>query len=283
MNQGGMDPMMMMIPMAGCMVCVIGAILYYTLVMKPQQEKDTAAKAAADAAAAAAAVATSQTTAPAYTLTGGGYGSTGDAVSGGSGGGGSGGGAASTTGLADWLSQGGSVGWSTGTISSTNKPSGTGTPAPFLEGGNSSAKNRILGQKSYLIIEGANAVSPSSKCTNPKMSKNTNQSAQVWNVVPYTGPGGTKAYKITSASSGCARAITAPTCTGGATLEVPANKTTQMWNLVYAGAGNKTIFRNAACTTNGFLRSGTTGAMGMGTSGTTFVAKPYASKKKSKK
>jgi hypothetical protein len=107
------------------------------------------------------------------------------------------------------------------------------------------------------------------------------QSDQSWNIVAYTTSSGKKAYKIISGSQGCSRVITAPTCTGGATLEVPVNnKTTQLWNLVYAGEGNKTIFRSSVCATNGYLRAGTTGAMGMGPGGTAFVAKPYVTKKK---
>jgi hypothetical protein len=106
------------------------------------------------------------------------------------------------------------------------------------------------------------------------------QSDQSWNIVAYTTSSGKKAYKIISGSQGCSRAITAPTCTGGATLEVPVNnKTTQLWNLVYAGTGNKTIFKSSVCATNGYLRAGTTGAMGMGPTGTAFVAKPYVTKK----
>ncbi len=228
MDQAGSDPMMMMIPMAGCMVCCIGAILYYMLVVKPQEDKTAADAKAAAAAAAADAAAATETSAP--------------------------------------IPQPGGSG------SATDTYGGSGTQTPP-----SSGKYRTLNQKRYVILEGANAITPSSQCANPKMSKNTNSSDQIWNVVPYAGPNGSKAYKITSASKGCARAITAPTCNGRTTLETPSNKTTQLWNLGYAGTGNKTTFQSVACPTNSYLRSGTTGAMGMGSTGTTFVAKPYVS------
>ena len=283
-----MDPMMIMIPLSGCVACIIGAVLYYMLVMKPQQEKDAkaAADSAAAAAAAAAATSASPTTAPASSAS---SGSSGDAASG-----------TSNVGLADWLSQGGSIAWSTGSLSATNKPA-NGTVAPTLMpyvGGVPATtrpattptaapgmKYRTLNAKTYWLLDGANAVMPSSKCTDPRMGKirtsSQVQSDQSWNIVAYTTSSGKKAYKIASGSQGCSRVITAPTCTGGATMEIPVNnKTTQLWNLVYAGEGNKTIFRSAACPTNGYLRAGTTGAMGMGPTGTAFVAKPYVTKKK---
>lgn len=248
------------------------------LVMKPQREKD--AKAAADSAsAAAAAAASSTTTAPASSASSASSGSSGDAASG-----------TSNVGLADWLSQGGSIAWSTGSLSATNKPTvmpyagGTTTRPAKTPTAAPGTKIRTLTAKTYVLHDGSNAVMPSSKCTDPRMGKiatsSKTQSDQSWNIVAYTTSSGKKAYKIISGSQGCSRAITAPTCTGGATLEVPVNnKTTQLWNLVYAGTGNKTIFKSSVCATNGYLRAGTTGAMGMGPTGTAFVAKPYVTKK----